>query len=252
MTNENKKRYISIAYVSCLLLFFSNIPFTLFIKDSIVLFILNLLFELIALVVFFVMIKKEELKHNFYSKIKKKYLYFLPFILICFTNFIIVFINKDIINHSYNELDLIFDIILCIPNVLVEEFIFRYLILYELNHNVSEFRAILFSALIFGGIHIFNITSLSVIPIVLLQVLYTFGIGLILGLVYTKSKCNIIYPIILHLVFNVFNDILVTNLFILSWNLNFFLVNIIVTIIIGLYSVFIYKIIDCEVCYNVS
>ena len=88
--------------------------------------------------------------------------------------------------------------------------------------------------------HLLNINSLASIPTCLIQALYTFGIGLVLSIVYLFSR-NIIYPIILHFLFNFLNDTLVTSLFNIEWNLVFFIVNIGVGILIGLYSLFIYK-----------
>lgn len=242
----NKYRYLSIAYVSCLLLFFSNIPYTLFFKNEFLVFILSLVSEIIAIIIFYIMIKKENLKHRFLSEFKFSHLSFLPFLILCFSNFFVIFYNKWQVDFDINHYEFWFNLILCIPNVILEEFIFRYLIMYEFANHTSKIKAIFYSALIFGGVHILNISSLASIPIVLVQVVYTFGIGLVVGLLYSKSDNNLIYPMIFHMFFNIFNDIL-ASLFILEWNKSFFIINSIIGILTFIYSIIIYKKIDCEV-----
>ena len=151
------------------------------------------------------------------------------------------------INNSIDYSNLIFNIILCIPNVIIEELLFRYLVCYEFDMHVSKFKTILYSSLIFGSIHLLNISSIGSIPTVLVQVLYTFGIGLILGLIYLKSNYNIIYPTIIHLLFNVFNDIIVVNMFDFKWDVSFFVINSIIAIFTCLYAFFIFKVGDKDV-----
>ena len=240
----NRKVYLSIAYVVCLVLLFSNLPFALVFEDKLLIFIFSLISELIALVIFFHLIKKENIKHDFISKFNKKYLLFIPFLIICFSNFFVVlYQNSKMIPYDNYE-NLLYNIILCIPNVIIEELLFRYLICYEFNKHTSKIKSIIYSSLIFASIHLLNISSISSIPFVLVQVIYTFGLGLVLSLIYLKSNNNIIYPIILHLLFNIFNDIIVVNLFNFEWNLSFFVINGVVTILSLIYSLFIYKVGD--------
>ena len=240
----NKKIYLSIAYVVCLVLLFSNIPFSLIFKNDFVLFGFSLLSEIIAVIVFFIMIKKEDLKHKYLSKISKKDFLFIPLLLICFSNiFVAMYQNSNIILYD-NYDTLLYNIILCSPNVIIEELLFRYLICYEFNKHTSKIKSIIYSSLIFASIHLLNISSISSIPFILVQVIYTFGLGLVLSLIYLKSNNNIIYPIILHLLFNIFNDIIVVNLFNFEWNLSFFVINGVVAIFSIIYSLFIYKVGD--------
>ena len=87
--------------------------------------------------------------------------------------------------------------------------------------------------------HLLNITSLGSIPTCIVQSLYTFGLGLFLSIIYLFTK-NIIYPIVFHFLFNFINDILITNIFVLNWDLPFFVINIIIAILTGLYALYIY------------
>jgi membrane protease YdiL (CAAX protease family) len=125
---------------------------------------------------------------------------------------------------------------------IIEELLFRNILLDEfINQKFTKFKSLLYSSLIFGAIHLLNISSLASIPTCIIQAIYTTGIGLVFGLIYIEAK-NIIYPITLHFLFNYINDTLVTHLYNINWDLTFFITNIIIGIIIGLYSLLIYKI----------
>jgi membrane protease YdiL (CAAX protease family) len=125
---------------------------------------------------------------------------------------------------------------------ILEELLFRNILLEEfIRQNFTKFKSLLYSSLIFGSIHLLNISSLSSIPYCIIQSIYTTGIGLIFGLVYIKTH-NITYPIIIHFLFNYINDIFITHIYNLTWDLTFFIVNISIGIVVALYSLFIYKI----------
>jgi membrane protease YdiL (CAAX protease family) len=124
---------------------------------------------------------------------------------------------------------------------ILEELLFRNILLEEfINQNSNKFIALLYSSLIFGGTHLLNISSLASIPTCIIQAIYTTGIGLIFGLIYIKTN-NIIYPITIHFLFNYINDTLIAHLYNINWDSTFFVTNITIGLIIGLYSLFIYK-----------
>ena len=110
----------------------------------------------------------------------------------------------------------------------------------EFLKHKSKLQSLIYSSLIFGSVHLLNISSLGSIPIILVQVGYTFFLGMILGIIYLSSK-NILLPIIFHILFNFINDILVIELFPIKWDITFFLVNILVGIIVSLYSLLMFK-----------
>jgi membrane protease YdiL (CAAX protease family) len=87
---------------------------------------------------------------------------------------------------------------LIILTPIFEEILFRGLVTHALRQNFSAKIYIPLQAFIFAILHM-----------QLLHVFYTFILGLILGICYEKYK-NILYPIFLHVGFNIFNIFLVT------------------------------------------
>ena len=123
---------------------------------------------------------------------------------------------------------------------LFEEIIFRGLLLtvllqYLPKTKEGNFGAIVLSAAIFGAIHLFNLAYGGFISQTLMQVGYSFLMGLMWAVIYLKTK-NIWLVAILHALYNYFGNILqqmgtVTN--------RFDLVTIIVTVVLAL-GAFIY------------
>ena len=245
MQENVKKRWYLIFYIICLIIFLSNIPFSLFINNKILLFILSIIFEMIAIIVLLFQMKKEKLFHEQTPINYKKILQFLPTFLICFSNFLVVYFSKSNNVLNVNLLNLFFKIVITLFNVFLEEILFRYILLHEFEERSGTFKSIFYSSLIFGAMHLLNISSLASIPGCLFQTLYTFGLGVVLGFIYIFSK-NIVFPIVLHLLFNIFNDVIVSTFFIIEWNYIFFVVNISISLIMFLYLIFLYKFLTRE------
>lgn len=72
-------------------------------------------------------------------------------------------------------------------------------------------------------------------PLVFVQVLYTFGLGLVLGIIYEYSERNFLYVFLFHFLFNFLNDFLYTRLFNLENDYVFYLVSVGNGMIIGIY-----------------
>ena len=93
--------------------------------------------------------------------------------------------------------------------VILEEILFRFIIQNSLV-NASSVKRILGSALIFALFHLLNLVNIRTIDqlvAVLLQVAYTFGLGLMLAIIYEYSY-SLPLCMLFHLVFNVFNSLL--------------------------------------------
>lgn len=239
---NNKKRWYSVFFLICICLFITSIPFNFIIKNELILFFINSSLKIIAIILFFYYRKKDNLIKPMLNKPNKYHLLILPFFLITFSNYIVVLINKTPINLNIDISHLIMGLISSLLTAIIEELLFRNILLDEfINQKFTKFKSLLYSSLIFGAIHLLNISSLASIPTCIIQAIYTTGIGLVFGLIYIKAK-NIIYPITLHFLFNYINDTLVTHLYNINWDLTFFITNIIIGIIIGLYSLLIYKI----------
>ena len=95
-----------------------------------------------------------------------------------------------------------------------EEIIFRGVILVVLLQRLPKtrkgaFLAVVISSAIFGIIHLFNILAGASIGSTLLQVGYSFLMGMMWAVVFIKTK-NIWMPIILHTTYNFFGMVLFT------------------------------------------
>ena len=134
-----------------------------------------------------------------------------PFLLACFTNlFSDIFANVVITNFELKWIHLI-EVLIIIFTVLNEEILFRFFIYNQLNIR-NKLLKIMASAGIFASFHLLNLLTpsfLAVYQSVLIQVIYTFGLGLILGFIYEYGK-SIVACMVFHFLFNFFNQYLVT------------------------------------------
>lgn len=142
------------------------------------------------------MISLKKTKYYGLTKVNnpKKYLYFIPLLLIASVNLW----NGININNSKNEI--IFHILTMINVGFIEEIIFRgFLFKMMAKENVK--RAILASALTFGIGHIVNLLNgASTIP-TLLQICYAVSLGYLFVIIFYKSK-SLIPCIITHALIN--------------------------------------------------
>lgn len=88
--------------------------------------------------------------------------------------------NQDIINTMYSAGWIVSMIISVFFAPIVEEIIFRYIIMGDLLKNKKTISRILISALIFGALHLDRISVLAFLPY--------FAAGLLLGYIYAKTQ----------------------------------------------------------------
>lgn len=251
MEKENKRRWYSIAYIVCVVLLLSSIPFSMLINNEIISFILTTSLKIIATLYLFCYIKKDGLDKPLLEKHKKRNLLLIPLIILPLSNIFVALFTNLKLNESINYFNIISGIIDAIIVLIYEEILFRGLVFNELLKTKKVNIAIIIQALIFGSIHLLNINSLGSVPFILAQVIYTAYLGVILGIIYFKTK-NIIYPIIFHLLFNVFNNVISVNLFIINWDYKFFLINILIGIITIIYAIYYFKGDDNHVARNLD
>lgn len=242
---NEKKRLYSKLFLLCVAIFIVSLPFGFFIKNNVILSIINIILKLISLGFIIYYSKKEKFEKFEFAKPSKYHLILLPFMLVTFSNLFVAIIDKCSINTKINYLILILDLINISLTAIIEELIFRHYLYKEFITKQTMFKSIIYTSLIFGGMHLLNINSFASIPYCLLQSIYTFGIGLVLSIIYIFSK-NIIYPIIFHFLFNFLNDSIIIHIFNIEWNLVFFIVNIIIGLLTGLYGLFVYKRYLCQ------
>ena len=239
MEIKRKRVFYSVILLILIYLLFVSIPFHMFIKDELVLFILNISMRLLFIPFFFIYVKKEGLASLNTPSFKFVDFKYLPFLFLTFSNFIVVFLSNWVMFEGVSTLTIIKDLVLSILIAFNEELVFRVVLIKEMSVGLSRIKTILLSSLVFGLTHLLNISSLGSIPYVLLQVLYSFGVGLILSLIYTKTY-NFVYVFIIHFLFDFLNGDLVSDLYDLEYNWIFFVVNISLGVILGLYAVLIY------------
>ena len=151
-------------------------------------------------------------RNNIFIK-KSKYiipLFMLGISYACFGNMLILYINtNDVVNM--NIIFLILSSVIVGP--IIEEIIFRYILINKLNSFNNRFISIVISSIIFALAHngIINI-------------IYTFILGMILGIIYIKDK-NLLNSIVLHSSANLIS------LFLYSYNPYIMLVSFVLLII---------------------
>ena len=215
----------------------SCIPFGLFIdKDSLSWLIITLQIAVqVLLIAFIILFTKFKTKLNYKDGkiIWINILLLAPTLIVCFSNLI----NLKIANLPIffnNNLDLYLSIGLTLLVVINEELIFRLLFINNLEIK-NKLLVILLTAGVFGICHITHFFS-TFNPSDLLIIVYTFLLGLLLGFAYLFSKS--IYPCIaIHLLFNLFNNILFPY-FSLEWL--YILVTAIIALVAGGYVLTLY------------
>jgi membrane protease YdiL (CAAX protease family) len=166
--------------------------------------IINTIFSL-ALI--FLIVKLKKVSYYGLTKVKnfKKFLYFIPLILIGSVNLW----NGININNSTKEI--VFYILTMINIGFIEEIIFRgFLFKMMAKDNIK--RAIIISAVAFGIGHIINLLNGSELIPTLLQICYAISIGYLFVIIFYKSKslipCIITHSLVNSLsIFNVENSL---------------------------------------------
>ena len=171
----------------------------------------------------------------------KRMLLFSPFLLICFSNLIAAKIDGAY-GVSSMSLDLFaVMIVFHFFQAVVEEFLFRMFIQGSLV-RVGSIKRIFYGALIFAAFHLLNmvgIRSVDGLVTVLVQIVYSFGLGILLGFVYEYTY-SLPACIFLHFAFNFFNTILYKYLGCVSSDFSFYMTAVVITLVVGLYTFLIY------------
>ena len=233
----NRSRIIDSALLTVLLIGVATFPVNYFVHD---LFWYYLIEALLMLAVLLFILFYEN-RHPEINPPKKEFILFnflllLPSVLIAFSNFFYAVIFQEPISVSFG-LYSIPHAAFIILNVVVEEFVFRKHLLGNLTHPKKIVRIVI-SAGIFALCHLTYFLS-SFNPLDLVIVAYSFGLGMVLGLVYCYAH-SLIACIGLHLMFNLFNDFLFEHLFYVHNTLWYYLINVLLAIIVGVYLLLVY------------
>ena len=237
MEQNLKKQWIDVLLILFIFLFTASFPFSLFIHDDNITYILNVSLRCAFLVFAFIYIYKVKLDFPKLKSLKKSSLKLLPFLIICFSNFLVCLITKSSVLSEFDGIDLLKSLFLVLLIAVGEELVFRSLLFNQFRKTLSFLKSALFSSLIFSVIHLFNITGVDTIVPSLIQVVYSFGLGMILCYMYETGQ-NYLLIIVFHFLFNFLNDYLVTFIYELNWDVWFYVINSCVGLVIIAYYLF--------------
>ncbi|MCR5185217.1 MAG: CPBP family intramembrane metalloprotease [Bacilli bacterium] len=166
----------------------------------------------------------------------KNLLLLLPSVIIIISNFIYAWCAQEKMNVSFEE-HAILEALLIILIAIIEELLFRFVLLGNLDEK-RPLRAILISSSIFALSHL-SIFFSTFNPIDLIPIIYAFGLGMILGLFYMYSRL-FIACVCFHVLFNLINDFLFENIYQISNDMWFYIINTLIGLIVGVYLLLIY------------
>lgn len=233
----NKTRVIDSILLIVLLIGVSTFPVNLLVKD---LFWYYVVEALLMLAVFLFFLFYESRNPDLIPQRGRfnltNLLWLIPSLIAVFSNFIYALICKESIQQTFG-LYSIPHAFFILFDVIVEEYVFRKYLLGNLNHPKKIIR-ILISASIFALCHL-TIFFSTFNPLDLVVVAYAFGLGMVLGLIYCYTN-SLISCIVYHFLFNFVNDFLFEHLFFVTNELWYYLINIFIALIVGIYLLFIY------------
>lgn len=229
-----KNRIYNFFIILLLYLAFSCFPFELIIKNNanICLWI-QIGVQAIFLIVTFLIVR---FKTDFNIKTKKRniriLLLLLPTIIVVGSNFTYLLFFPSDLNANFN-VDIIWKTLLTLFVVLNEEFIFRLLFISNFDFK-SNWKKILISSSLFAVCHLSTFLS-TFNPYDLIVVVYTFALGILLGIIFVKTN-SIELCLITHFLFNFVNSIIFEAVVPGITNIWFYLLaNAIGVVIAGLY-----------------
>lgn len=247
--SATKIRIYTILIVICLYLISASIPYQLWIKEGNIVYLLNIITRAIVLIIIFIYLYKNGLLNFRFKRPKTLHLLFLPLFLLCFSNHFVGWYQGAFNSTLFNGISLLKGMGLYILVAIGEEICFRGLLLDELIKHMKSGYAILVSSVIFGLIHLLNISALNQLVSGLIQSGYAIVLGIITGTIYYFGN-NIIYPIIFHFMFNIFNDTLFKNLYTVQISTSYYLINITIGAIVLIYAGMLYLYLEKK--HNVS
>ena len=234
-------RFMDLLLFILLFIFVAAFPVNLITSDLNIQLVIRIGLRGLILAYYIYLIIKNRIKVFGIANIKNLLLC-IPFMLLGLSNIFAALFGGGFVLPNGDWLYLSLFIIYHLLSVIIEEIVFRVFI-HNALVNTTSVKRIFASAGIFALVHLLNmvesITSVEAIISVLEQVLYAFGLGILLGLTYEYSH-SLVGCIILHFSFNFFNTILVLILGAYSTVLAYYLSAVIVTILVGIYAALIW------------
>ena len=234
-------RFVDLLLFALLFIFINSFPIDLITSDELIRLLIRIGLRLLLFGYDIYIIWKNRINIFKFANYRNVGL-FVPFLLICFSNIIAAALAGVNFELSVNPTMLSLTIIYYLLGVILEEFLFRLFIQNSLN-NVSSLKRIFGSAAIFALFHLINIVNISQVSqlvSVLVQVVYAFGLGLLLALIYEYTY-SIPACVVFHFIFNFFNTIFVTDIYNLAIPvIYYYLTAVVIGVIVGVYALLIY------------
>lgn len=181
----------------------SCLPFTLFGIENTLLYIFQILGQFVIFFLFRLVLKKSPLKFKERTYNRRNMFFFIPVFVLCFSNFFNLLNPANYIKFSFS-IDLVLLIVLSFCVAFNEEYLFRSVIIDNLDSSEKPIVKVIISASIFAACHLTVFFS-SFNPIDLIQVVYTFDLGIVLGLMYVYGEC-LWYCVLFHFAYNAINS----------------------------------------------
>lgn len=200
-------RFLDVLLFALLFIFVKSFPVDLFELEFMQKELIKLGLRVLLLTYYIYILWKNRINIFKFANYKRA-LYFIPFLLACFSNLIALSVAQSTVLPSLYSVDCI--VVLTINVVLsaiLEEFLFRFIIQNSLVLASSIIR-IIASAGIFALFHLLNLIDVSSVDQlinVLIQVVYTFGLGLLLGFIYEYTY-SLPLCMAFHILFNIMNS----------------------------------------------
>ena len=234
-------RFMDLLLFILLFIFVAAFPVNLITSDSTIQVLIRIGLRALILAYYIYLIIKNRIKVFGIANIKNLLLC-IPFMLLGLSNIFAALFGGGFVLPNGDWLYLSLFIIYHLLSVIIEEIVFRVFI-HNALVNTTSVKRIFASAGIFALVHLLNmvesIVSVDAIVNVLEQVLYAFGLGILLGLTYEYSH-SLVGCIILHFSFNFLNTILVIILGAYSSVLAYYLSAGIAALIVGGYAAIIW------------
>ncbi|MCR5348663.1 MAG: CPBP family intramembrane metalloprotease [Bacilli bacterium] len=206
MEAKSKKDYAhNEGYLTLVLLLvylaLEQIPWARFIAGDVPVAAITLGVRLVfAVIVFFVLWWYRAPFSSMWKVLPRAFL-FAPFFLIPFSNLIGGWAEGAIMEISVPTELFVLSSFSSLLVAILEETLFRFLLMSYLSHKMKKEIALLLSSVIFGVLHLLNLFSGADVASVFLQVAYSTGIGLIAGFMWGYGG-GLILPIAFHFLFN--------------------------------------------------
>ena len=230
-----KYKFYSALMFLCIYLIIVALPYNKFLNDDWSNLIITI-GKLVLSTVMLLMFKREGF--TFEHVDLKRIVLFVPLLLLCGSNLIFLGINKADIATSPDYSTLINSACFCLATALSEEIIFRGMACEVIKSKYNKPLTLLISAAVFGVVHF--IAGVFSSPLgALIQMGYTFYLGLVVGLTYLYGG-SIYASVFIHFVFNFLNDSLFQILYEGNWNTTFYIVNISVGVVVAVYGLLLF------------